>query len=419
MTHSDKENTASKAPGYLGYTLAELQTLGALHTAREIAGQPQLWLDTWQQVSQERPGLQAFLDQACAHPDLEVVLTGAGTSAFIGDILEGPFQKNLGRRTRAVATTQLVAHPEHYLQAQVPTLLVSFARSGNSPESVAAVALADQLCQQVFHLIITCNPEGNLAHYPGWRPTLVFHLPPAANDQALAMTGSFSAMLLSGLLLARLPELETLQSKLKQLAAYGQSLLAGYEKLQQIASLNFERAIFLGSGPLQGTARESGLKLQELTDGRIICKHDSFLGFRHGPRAVTNAATLLVYLFSNQDYVQQYERDLVQSLSQDKVVFRLGVMESAALQSPAGVDLMLTFPGGSSLLEEDFLPVCFVLPAQLLGFFKSLQLQLQPDAPSASNAITRVVQGVSIYPFAQSPEQPDPVVASSPNPLLL
>ena len=41
---------------------------------------------------------------------MEVILTGAGTSAFIGDVLEGPFQQKTGIRTRAVATTDLVTH---------------------------------------------------------------------------------------------------------------------------------------------------------------------------------------------------------------------------------------------------------------------------------------------------------------------
>jgi tagatose-6-phosphate ketose/aldose isomerase len=52
-----------------------------------------------------------------------------------------------------------------------------------------------------------------------------------------------------------------------------------------------------------------------------------------------------------------------------------------------------------ALLDEEFLPVCFILPAQLIGLYKSLQLGLNPDMPSESGAISRVVKGVVIYPY--------------------
>ena len=50
-------------------------------------------------------------------------------------------------------------------------------------------------------------------------------------------------------------------------------------------------------------------------------------------------------------------------------------------------------------IEEDFLPVCAILSGQLLAFYKSLQLGLMPDTPSVNGSISRVVQGVNIYPI--------------------
>ncbi|MDB5261719.1 MAG: agaS [Adhaeribacter sp.] len=397
----DKKTKVNGSIDYLGLNLSELQARGAIHTAREICGQPKLWQDTWHLVVQDRFRLASFLAAVYAYADLHIVLTGAGTSAFIGDILEGPFQRNTGKSTRAIATTDLVSHPKDYLQKQTPTLLISFARSGNSPESVAAVKLADKLCHKIFHLIITCNPAGELATIKSENNTFVFNLPPAADDQSLAMTGSFSSMLLAGLLISRLAFIDKLETQVNQLAAYGEAILTRFtSKLKEVAALDFKRAIFLGSGPLHGTARESDLKLQELTDGIIICKHDSFLGFRHGPKAVIDNTTLLVYLFSNQDYVLQYERDLVQDISRgDKGLYRLGVMEANRKEQNIEVDLLLPLSDGSSPLDEELLAVCSVMPAQILGFFKSLNLHLKPDAPSVNDSITRVVQGVNIYPI--------------------
>ena len=158
------------------------------------------------------------------------------------------------------------------------------------------------------------------------------------------------------------------------------------------------RAVFLGSGPLFGTATESQLKLQELTDGRIVCKRDSFLGFRHGPKAVTNCETIIFYLFSNDDYTLRYEVDLVESMARgNKAMMEIGFSESCI--SNSRLDRIFCFNQDAPQLKEEFLSVCAILPAQILGFYKSLALGLRPDAPSQSGAISRVVEGVKIYKF--------------------
>ena len=175
-------------------------------------------------------------------------------------------------------------------------------------------------------------------------------------------------------------------------------------ELKEVANLDFKRAVFLGSGALLGTARESHLKVQELTDGQVICKYDSFLGFRHGPKAVIDSSTLLVYLFSNNDYVHQYESDLVQTIhAGEKGLYNIGVYETNG--EYLGLDMKIELSGGSEKLDEEFLSVCSVLPAQILGFFKSLQLGLTPDSPSITGTITRVVEGVTIYPFVSNVPQ--------------
>ncbi|HEX5023753.1 MAG TPA: sugar isomerase, partial [Agriterribacter sp.] len=312
----------------------------------------------------------------------------------------GPFQKNTQKQTIAIATTDLISHPGHYFSDKC-TLLISFARSGESPESVAAVNMANECSNKVFHLIITCNPDGKLARASGngTNSTFVFLLPPEANDQSLAMTGSFSAMLLAGLLISRIKEIESLKAQVKQLAGYGENILKNYSnQLKAIAKLDFQRAIFLGSGPLQSVANESDLKLQELTDGKVICKFDSYLGFRHGPKAVINASTLLVYLFSNDDYVHQYEKDLVKDIAKgEKGLFSIGIIESA--KEKIDVNLLIELSTNSKTVDEEFLAVCTIMPAQILGFYKSLAFGLTPDNPSEKETITRIVQGVTIYPY--------------------
>jgi len=370
-------------------------------TACEIAGQPKLWLDTFKCIRREKNSILSFLEKVYVHKTLTVILAGAGTSAYIGEAAEAPFQKNTGYSTSAIATTNLVSHPNLYFQKEKPTLLISFARSGNSPESLASISLADLICDDVFHLIITCNPSGKLARAPTKQNRFVFFLPLKAHDKGLAMTGSYTSMLLTALLISRLNELEKLRHQVEKLAMYCENILNNYTgSLKQVAEVDFKRAVFLGSGPLSGTAKEAQLKLQELTDGQIICKHDSFLGFRHGPKAVIDEHTLIVYLFSNVDYVQQYELDVLSEIGNgDKGIYSIAVLEQPNPQFK--VDLGIQLSENSDKIEEEFLAICGVVPAQILGYFKSLQLGLDPDKPSVNDTISRVVKGVKIYEYRE------------------
>ncbi|WP_290797409.1 SIS domain-containing protein [Flavihumibacter sp. UBA7668] len=394
---SEKETKSCLA----GLETTELMKLGALHTATEILQQPWLWNRIYELALERRNQLEAFINQAFEHPTLRIILTGAGSSAFIGNVLEGPLQQSTGKSCSAIATTELISHPAHHFTSH-PTLLVSFARSGDSPESLAAAQLAASHCTTLYHLIITCNPNGKLASDLKNGVSHVFLLPSEADDKSLAMTGSFTGMLLSGLLICRIHELTELKETIQQLCTYGKTILNSYcQPIKEIASLPFDRAVFLGSGPMKAIANESELKVQELTDGKIVCKFDSFLGFRHGPRAVVHPHTLLVYLFSNNPYVNQYETDLVTAInSGEKGICRIGLEESNNGNRP--LDLHIQLGNESGNLEEVFLCICAVLPAQLLAFFKSIQLGLQPDNPSKNQAITRVVKGVTIYPYYQT-----------------
>jgi tagatose-6-phosphate ketose/aldose isomerase len=381
---------------HLGIDESVLIERGAINTAREIEGQPALWKKTWQKITYESGAISSFLGETL--PQVQrIILTGAGTSAFIGLSLKGKFQKAFGKITEVIPTTDLVSNPEDFLIRDIPTLMISFARSGNSPESVAAVMLADQHISQCHHLFITCDPKGKLARHATRLKNHLFLMPEEANDKSLAMTGSYSSMLLAGLLIAEIDLILENEQIVNTLSEISRRFIASkLEIIRKIAEADFDRAIFLGSGPLYGVATESHLKLQELTDGKVICKHDSFLGFRHGPKAVINNKALIIYLLSNNSYVRKYENDLIQSMAKGQhALMEAGVSETRFNELP--LDHFLYFSEDEVKLTDEYFCIAGILPAQLLGFFKSWNLGLRPDAPSTSGAISRVVEGVKIY----------------------
>lgn len=372
--------------------------MSSSNTISEIFAQPGLWGETFAMIKSQQKELTSFLNTSLIHADLKIILVGAGSSAYIGEVLYKSFQKNIGRTTEAVASTDLISHPKDFLQKEQPTLMVSFARSGDSPESLAAVNLAENHCSFFFHLVITCNPEGELTRITNNENTYVLLMPEKANDKGLAMTGSFTTMLLAGILVSRLDNLDQNKVYVKKLALYGEKLIRKYgKKLEGVASLNFTRIVFIGSGLLKGIARESQLKVQELTNGQVVGIYDSFLGLRHGPKAVINYSTLVVYLFSNDDFVNRYEYDLVKSINcQKEKLFEMGIGEAIGYKNEIDLDLFIEVSDKNTIPEEYF-AVCAVLPGQLISLYKSINLGLSPDAPSLNNAINRVVQGVTIY----------------------
>lgn len=376
-----------------GQDVSRLDALGGGVTAREIAQQPHVWPQIDALVAGQRAQIDAFLAPLLARPELRIVMAGAGTSAFIGECL-APGLLRQGRRVEAVPTTDLVSGPDRYFQRAVPTLVVSFARSGSSPESVAAVALADQLVDEVHHLVITCNEEGQLYRMSQDRANaLAILLPDATHDRGFAMTTSFTSMLLTAALAFRVlaPGVAT-----RLAPAAGQVGARALPLLTQLVEGAFRRVVYLGSNELRGLAREAALKLLELTDGQVVAIHDSPLGFRHGPKTIVDDQTLVVVLLSNDPQARRYDLDLLRELRGDRRAGR--VLALGARQDDALGDDSFVFAGVADA-QDLALALPYIVFCQSFAYLRSLSLGVRPDTPSMSGTVNRVVRGVTIYPF--------------------
>jgi len=343
---------------------------GYLHTLREILQQPATWLETAELVGRSGVSLAG---------EGPVLLTGSGSSHFIGESLEPILARSLGRPVRAVPAGSLLTDGASYVFGGLPGTLVSFARSGDSPESCGVVDWLLGVAPAWRHVLVTCNREGALAtRYRDRKTVTVVLLPDRTNDRSLVMTSSFTNLWLAGRILGgALPDVSSLARRA------GSILENDAASLSEAASGAFENAVYLGSGAGYGAAREAALKMLEMTDGDVPTFAESFLGLRHGPMCALRETSLLVCFLSASEPHHSYQRDLLHELSDKDVRPRT----------------LLVGPGGDVDFDlgDDDAALLDVVVGQILGLFRSLALGLRPDAPSAKGVISRVVRPFEIH----------------------
>jgi tagatose-6-phosphate ketose/aldose isomerase len=376
----------------------EWQRLGGLHTAEEVEHQPAMWRALASALDAQRERIDGFLGDWLRRPGHRVLLTGAGSSAYIGDMAADKLNAAWPAEVRAVATTSLLTHPELYLKREQPTLLVSFARSGNSPESLATVELLRASVDQPRFLNITCNAEGELLTGSTGRPdTLNLLMPEGSCDRGFAMTSSLTTMLLAALAALEEGPWDARLSRIRTLADLAETALRDWAgPVQALAEPPVQRIVYLGSGSQEALAREAALKVLELTSGRVMAVAYTPLGFRHGPKSLLDSGALVLVVRSRGATARRYERDLVRELRSDGIasqVLTLGP-EDADDEMPSCLPVP---PLPSQGLDDTWLIPLWLIAAQLLALNKSVALGLTPDNPFPDGTVNRVVQGVTIH----------------------
>ncbi|NLC89025.1 MAG: SIS domain-containing protein [Clostridiaceae bacterium] len=379
----------------------EMQNRSCQATATEIHQQPGTWYQTLNQLNPLFKALKSWIKTITDQADFDVIFTGAGSSEYVGNALYVSLNPVLGYHARSFASTAIVASPQYYLSKTKPTLLVSFARSGNSPESLGAVQAADAYCTKLQHLFITCNKDGALAGMAEGRTDCrSIVLADETNDRSFAMTSSFTNMYLAALSIFGDRPAEELLAAMDQIISGAEDFLEkAYATTENLVSeFAFERIVYLGTGPLKGFAQESALKMLELTAGKVAALFDSPMGFRHGPKSIVNDTTLTVLFLSDEPAVRRYEMDLLKELSSQRKKNRiLAVSSWKDSQAAALCDSFISFDNDEKL-PSAYLGLQYVLIAQCIALFKSLSYGIGPDNPCPSGEVNRVVKGVSLYP---------------------
>jgi len=381
----------------------EKEDRGTRYTPLEILRQPETWRKTYEICDERRPDLRQFLKGAGVEEESKlrpnVYLVGAGTSDYVGRALTPLLRRLWGCEVSAVPSTDLLTNFDDLVFDDRPYLWISFSRSGESSEGLAVLEAAIERYPKVRHLIVTCNKQGRMAAVCEKTPerAFVLALDDTANDRGLAMTSSFTNMVIAGHCVAHVNAPGDYVDIFSVLQQAGERFLErAQEAAMAIAQEDFSRAGFVGSGVLQAVARESALKLLELTAGKITTLSESPLGLRHGPMSVLDENTVFVSFLSRDPRRRKYELDLIEEVQRKRLVKLLVVVTPESTNQIGGLGdhvLSLNTPD----LDDAYRAPLDVILAQLLGLFSSLRLGLQPDCPSPNGAISRVVSHVNIY----------------------
>ena len=385
-------------------TPEKMQETSSTFTVSEIYQQPATWEKTCVQIAEHKDEIQKFISQVITCEDFDVVLTGAGTSEFVGNALFPHLTGLLNYKVKSYGTTDIVATPEAYLSRTKPTLLISFGRSGNSPESVGAIDAAEAVCDNVYHLFVTCNKDGALSKRADTTDNCyAINLTDETHDQSFAMTSSFSNMYLATYLCFHLDEIDETIAKVRKIAAAGQDFLDNKFGIAKkiVDEYDFRRIVYLGSNTLKGTSQESALKMLELTAGKVVTMYDTPLGFRHGPKSIIDDTTITVVYLSDDPYTRQYEKDLIKEMSGQRKGNKIVAVMSSQDDAVADmVDYTVVY-GLDEAYENVLLGLDYILFAQTLAVLKSLSMSITPDNPCPTGEVNRVVKGVTLYPYTR------------------
>lgn len=378
----------------------ELKILGAQATTLEIKQQPELWLESFKYYRNNEEKINSFLRRVIEiHKHIRIIFTGAGTSAYIGDTILPYLKKVVNEKVyelESVPTTSIVSNPLEYFKEDIPTILVSFARSGNSPESVATVELGKKIVKKFYQITITCAPNGELAKRTKHDANnLMLLMPNRSNDIGFAMTSSFTCMLLTALLIFDESPILMKESYVKALCEMGKSVIYRETDIKKYVKLDFDRVIYLGSGSLAGLTREAQLKLLELTAGQISTMFDSSMGFRHGPKSFVNGNSIVFVFVSNDKYTRQYDLDIIEELQRDKIAKAVVSLQTETTENTKGETFK--FDSKFNIMPDAYLALPYIVFAQTFALLTSVKVKNKPDTPSISGTVNRVVKGVIIH----------------------
>ena len=336
-------------------------------TIQEILSQPATWVDTARHFERngKLPGI--FENFSATEPWLFVA---CGSSYYLSRTIAAQWSVLLKTRCTAVPASELLFAPSEVMQRTGARQVVLVSRSGKTTEVLRAAEWL-KANATVQTLGVTCSENSALEQ----TCTHMLKLP-WADEKSMVMTRSFTSILLfferlgakfagdAGLVSALdgMPEktAEWLAANADKIRAFG-------------AKRRFADYVFLGQGAHYWVAQEAALKLTEMSSSYAQAYHT--LEFRHGPKSIASADTLITFLLS--DAAAEEESLLIGELKKlGAATFIVANHATPALRRDS--DLLIEL----GLDEPEYARMALTaIPAQLLGLAVGLRKGLNPDAP--------------------------------------
>lgn len=389
---------------FFGIDKETLEEKKSFNTAKEILQQPKLWKETLEIFRNSEKSLKEYLKKIGFGKEFDIVFTGAGTSEYVGNILEPLLNKNETGEFKSIATTDILNNPLNYMKKNKKTLVVSFARSGDSPESAGVIDIADKIIDEVYHLFITCNKEGALAkRAEGNEKIFLLLMPEESNDKGFAMINSFSCMLLAGILSFSRDNSEVIDEMGEIISIAEKELNEKYPEIKKLAEEDHKRIVVLGSGILKGLAEELSLKIMELSAGKVVSVSNTTLGFRHGPKAIVNEETIVFELVNQDEYAMKYDEGLLEEMSEDKSADKLiayNISNNNSIEESTYKVIKPDETDKGKIRNKELASLfIYLIYGQTYAFFKSQYLGNTTDNPFPSGEVNRVVKKFKVHEF--------------------
>ena len=336
------------------------------YSLEEILSQPQCWMETFEELRQQKT-LESVAKRFAKAA--EWLFIGCGSSYYVALSAAATMARLTGLRARALPASEILLYPDAVPSAAGAVVPVLISRSGLTSEVLAAAEVLKS--RGIASLAITCASGQPLQEMAS--ETILLG---RADEKSTVMTRSFTSMLLTlQALAAQIANDSGFLDSLRRMAEQSVPLLPSLLKNVRafVSGHDFEDYVYLGQGPFFGLACEGALKVTEMSVSYAQSFHT--LEFRHGPKSIVGPETLLVFLLSESGYQAECEalREM-KALGATTVTVTNQADGAVRAASDLLVELQLDAPEYARLA-----PYLFV--GQLLGLQTGLKKDLDPDSP--------------------------------------
>lgn len=339
----------------------------SLHTLPEILSQPDTWLTSQVKLAVE-PEFAMVRERLASAS--EILFVGCGSSFYLAEAAASTWTLLSGQRTRALPASEVLLFPELALLKLSGVHVVVISRSGRTSEAVRAAELLTGK-KGVPTFGVTCALNSELSKICDLTVAL-----PAADEQSMVMTRSFTSMLL-GITQIAAPQ-GTALSLVPSFVKISTVLASQIEALNQkaegfVSTHTFADYVYLAQGPLFPIAREAALKVTEMSCSYAQSYHT--LEFRHGPKSIVSPETCITFFLSETGMEAESEV-LVEMKELGGVIVAICNRAPDSVRRAADFLFELEADVPELALAAPFL----VLP-QLLGFHTGVKKGFNPDEP--------------------------------------